>query len=94
MRQLCHSYPHEAEWPGDNLETDLPASVLGRLLEEVSRPYTVSESREEGIGAPNVSDGYKIDVCLVCVTIVAYIRCRDATIVLPCLDRGRKYTSI
>lgn len=53
---LCiNSYPYEAEWPGDNLETDLPADVLGSLLEEVSRPYTVSESREEGSNAPNVS---------------------------------------
>lgn len=58
MRHLCgNSYPHEAEWPGDKLETDLPASELGSLLEEVARPYTVSESREEGSNAPNVSDG-------------------------------------
>lgn len=53
---LCNnSYPHEAEWPGDNLETDLPPDVLGSLLEEISRPYTVSESRKEGSDAPNVS---------------------------------------
>lgn len=62
-----NSYPTGAEWPGDNLETDLPASVLGRLLEGVSRPYTVAESRNEGSGAPNVSermsrDGYGIGV--------------------------------
>lgn len=49
------SYPREVEWPGDNLETELPADVLGGLLEDIARPYTVSESRQEGDDAPNVS---------------------------------------
>ncbi|CAM9344565.1 unnamed protein product [Ectocarpus sp. 13 AM-2016] len=56
-------FPQEAEWPGDNLEKELPASVLGKLLEEFARPYTVSESRQEGVDAPilvtaAVSPGY------------------------------------
>ncbi|CAM9654779.1 unnamed protein product, partial [Ectocarpus sp. 8 AP-2014] len=63
MAQDPETFPQEAEWPGDNLEKELPASVLGKLLEEFARPYTVSESRHEGVDAPNlvttaVSPGY------------------------------------
>ncbi|CAM9601256.1 unnamed protein product [Ectocarpus sp. 6 AP-2014] len=63
MAQDPETFPQEAEWPGDNLEKELPASVLGKLLEEFARPYTVSESRHEGDDAPNlvttaVSPGY------------------------------------
>ncbi|CAM9634260.1 unnamed protein product [Ectocarpus fasciculatus] len=63
MVQDPDTFPQGAEWPGDNLEKELPASVLGKLFEEIARPFTVSESREEGVDAPNlvtmaVSPGY------------------------------------
>lgn len=40
-------YPKDIEWPGDGLETELPASVVGGALTEYARPYTVSEARSE-----------------------------------------------
>ncbi|CAM9090423.1 unnamed protein product [Scytosiphon promiscuus] len=54
MTQDPQSYPREAEWPGDKLEMDLPAEVLGGLLEQVARPYTEAESRREGSDAPDL----------------------------------------
>eukprot|EP00752_Nemacystus_decipiens_P009108 g8132.t1 len=87
MAQDPQSYPHEAEWPGDNLETDLPADVLGGLLEELSRPFSVSESRVEGTDAPNLvttalSPGYlasplapyRLKVALPDVKIIMVVR--------------------
>ena len=45
---LLYSYPYQAEWAGDKLETELPASVVGNLLRGYSRPFILAESREKG----------------------------------------------
>ncbi|CAN0466079.1 unnamed protein product [Ascophyllum nodosum] len=48
MAQDPATYPMEAEWAGDRLETELPAEIVGNVLSEYSRPYILAESREEG----------------------------------------------
>lgn len=45
---VARSYPHDAEWPGDRLETDIPADKLGNLLGEYARPFTSAEASVEG----------------------------------------------
>lgn len=48
FRPVLDSYPAEAEWPGDGLETELSVVALGSLYGAYARSYTLAEARLAG----------------------------------------------
>lgn len=66
------SYPPEAEWPGDGLETLLPAGSLAPLLNEYARPYTLAEGRKAD-GNTKVRINKKTHACLVTIVTLTLL---------------------